>query len=233
MNKVLVEAAMSSLDPRTRLVIGTSAIGAVLGAVHMTTFVAGWALLLLLATVSGQWRSFVKALRMTFPLAAFVFVVGIVFYDAETASFLAVRLFVLFSVSAAIFGSADPAIIGDALRLLGLPYGVAFMVTSGMRYVPLIGLKVRHIIEAQKSRGIDLAFRLRNIKNLVALLMPLLVQAFMLAEDMAVAMESRGFGRKGRSFRKRYQFGLKDWAVSITCLILVVVFLAWERGWLR
>jgi energy-coupling factor transport system permease protein len=221
---------MSGLDPRTRLVIGVSAFVAVLGAVHVTTFLAGWILLVLLAAAGGQWRSFVKMLRTTVPLAAFVFVVGIVFYDAETASFLAVRLFVLFSVSAAVFSAADPSVIGDALRLLGFPFGVAFMVTSGMRYVPLIGLKVRHIIEAQKSRGIDLAFRLRNVKNLIALLMPLLVQAFMLAEDMAVAMESRGFGRKGRSYRKRYRFGLKDWAVSIACVFLVVVFLWWERG---
>jgi energy-coupling factor transport system permease protein len=228
-----MELAMNSLDPRTRLFIGVSAVVAVLGAVHMATFLVGWALLLLLARVTGQWRSFVKTLRMTIPLAVFVFVVGIIFYDAETASFLAVRLFVLFSVSSAVFGTADPVVIGDALRLLGLPFGVAFMVTSGMRYVPLIGLKVRHILEAQKSRGIDLAFRFRNLKNLVALLMPLLVQSFMLADDMAVAMESRGFGRKGRSFRKRYHFGLKDWAVSVACMLLLMGFLWLERGWLQ
>jgi len=223
---------MGSLDPRTRLLIGACAVIAVLGAVHMTTFLAGWVLLLLVSTGSGHWRSFVRVLRMTIPLAGFVFVVGIVFYDAETASFLAVRLFVLFSVSAAVFGTTDPGVIGDALRLLGFPFGVAFMVTSGMRYVPLIGLKVRHIVEAQKSRGIDLALRFRNIKNLVALLMPLLVQAFMLADDMAIAMESRGFGRKGRSYRKRYRFGLRDWLVSVACVFFVMVFLGWERGWL-
>ncbi|HDR15617.1 MAG TPA: energy-coupling factor transporter transmembrane protein EcfT [Desulfobacteraceae bacterium] len=226
------EAEMIRLDPRTRLAIGASAVGAVLGAVHMASFLAGWMLLLLFATAGGQLRSFGKSLRMTFPLAAFVFVVGLIFYEAETALFLAVRLFVLFSVSAAVFGQTDAAVIGDALRLLGFPYGVAFMVTSGMRYVPLIGLKVQHIIEAQKSRGIDLAFRLRNMKNLVALLMPLLVQAFVLAEDMAVAMESRGFGRKHRSFRKRYRFGLKDWGVTVACFVSVAAFLCWERGWL-
>ncbi len=166
-------------------------------------------------------------------MAGFVFVVGLVFYDVEAASFLAVRLLVLFSVSAAVFGRMEGGVIGDALRLLGLPYGVAFMVTSGMRYVPLIGLKIRHIIEAQRSRGIDLGLRLRNVKNLLSLLMPLLVQSFILAEDMAVAMESRGFGRKGRSFRKRYHFGLKDWAVSLACVFLTVIFLGWERGWLQ
>jgi energy-coupling factor transport system permease protein len=174
---------------------------------------------------------FSQSLRMTLPLTAFVFIVGLIFYDMETALLLGLRLFVLFSVSILVFGATGPGEIGDALRLLGLPYGLAFMITSGMRYVPLIGLKVRHIVEAQRSRGIDLAFRFRNLKNLVALLMPLLFQSFILADDLAVAMESRGFGRKGRSFRKSYRFTAKDWLTTLLCLVVLTIYLVFERGW--
>ena len=223
---------MGNLDPRTRLVIGAVAIAAVLGAVHTRTLVGACAVLLLAAPLTGQRRRFVKSLRMTLPLAVFVFIVGVLFYDTATAVLLGLRLFVLFSASALVFGRTGPGEIGDSLRLLGLPYGLAFIVTSGMRYVPLIALKVRHITEAQRSRGIDLAFRLRNVKNLVALLMPLLVQSFILADDLAVAMESRGFGRKGRSFRKIYRFSATDLAVSVLCVVSLAAFLFWERGYL-
>ena len=117
---------------------------------------------------------------------------------------LALRLFCSFlGIDPGVFGATGPGEIGDALRLLGFPYALAFMITSGMRYVPLIGLKVRHITEAQRSRGIDLAFRLRNVKNLIALLMPLLFQSFILADDLAVAMESRGVRQKGAEFPQK------------------------------
>ena len=221
---------MSNLDPRTRLVIGISAVTAVLMSVHAATLIGAGVLLLIMAPLTGQMGRFTKSLRMTLPLTAFVFVVGLIFYDVEIALQLALRLFVLFSTSILVFGATGPAEIGDALRLLGFPYALAFMITSGMRYVPLIGLKVRHITEAQRSRGIDLAFKLRNVKNLIALLMPLLFQSFILADDLAVAMESRGFGRKGRSFRKSYRFIPTDWMVTILCLAALAVFLYLERG---
>ena len=221
---------MGSLDPRTGILIGASAIAAVLGAVRAETLAAACVLLLPVAYFTGQWKRFVKTLRMTLPLAVFVFAVGLFAYDIATALLLALRLFVLFTASALVFGRTGPGEIGDALRLLGFPYGLAFMITSGMRYVPLIGLKVRHITEAQRSRGIDLAFRFRNVKNRAALLMPLLVQAFILADDLAVAMESRGFGRKNRSFRRTCRFTGKDWVVSGLCLLSLAVFLWWERG---
>jgi len=202
----------------------------VLMSVHAATLIGAGVLLLIMAPFTGQLERFAKSLRMTLPLTAFVFVVGLIFYDVETALQLALRLFVLFSVSIMVFGATGPAEIGDALRLLGLPYALAFMITSGMRYVPLIGLKVRHITEAQRSRGIDLAFKFRNVKNLIALLMPLLFQSFILADDLAVAMESRGFGRKGRSFRKSYRFTHKDWIITLLCLVALTVFLFFERG---
>ncbi|MBN2429221.1 MAG: energy-coupling factor transporter transmembrane protein EcfT [Deltaproteobacteria bacterium] len=221
---------MSNLDPRTRLLIGISAVTAVLMSVHAATLMGAGVLLLIIAPLTGQLGRFAKSLRMTLPLTAFVFVVGLIFYDGVIALELALRLFVLFSVSILVFGATGPGEIGDALRLLGFPYALAFMITSGMRYVPLIGLKVRHITEAQRSRGIDLAFKLRNVKNLIALLMPLLFQSFILADDLAVAMESRGFGRKGRSFRKSYRFSPTDWMVTILCLAALAVFLCLERG---
>ena len=73
-----------------------------------------------------------------------------------------------------------------------------------------MGTRIRRIMDAQRSRGIDLRPRLRNIPNFVALLMPLLVQSFVLAEQLAMAMESRGFSRKGRTLRRNYRITGKN-----------------------
>jgi energy-coupling factor transport system permease protein len=99
-----------------------------------------------------------------------------------------------------------------------------------MRYVPLIRQKIRNIIDAQSSRGIDLRPRLRNVGNFLALLMPLLAQSFVLSDELALAMESRGFGRKGRSTRRQYDLTFWECALMVGALVLLVIFAWWERG---
>jgi len=99
-----------------------------------------------------------------------------------------------------------------------------------MRYVPLIRQKIRNIIDAQSSRGIDLRPRLKNVGNFLALLMPLLAQSFVLSDELALAMESRGFGRKGRSLRRQFNLTLWECALMIGALLLLVFFAFWERG---
>jgi energy-coupling factor transporter transmembrane protein EcfT len=85
-------------------------------------------------------------------------------------------------------------------------------------------------MEAQICRGIDLRPRIRNIPHFMALLMPLLVQSFLLSEELAMAMEGRGFSLKGRSFRKAYRIAPVEYILMILALALFLAFLRWERG---
>lgn len=120
--------------------------------------------------------------------------------------------------------------MGDALRHLKVPYPVVFILTTAMRFVPLLRQKIRRITSAQASRGIDLRPRLKNIPNFTALLVPLVVQAFILSDDLAVAMESRGFGCKGRSMRRQCRLKIRDYAWMLIFLAGVAIFYIWERG---
>ena len=54
-------------------------------------------------------------------------------------------------------------------RPLGIPFEMVFILTTAKRYVPLIGTKIRNIIDAQQYRGIDLRPRLKNAVNFMAL----------------------------------------------------------------
>jgi energy-coupling factor transport system permease protein len=221
---------MKSLDPRTKLALGGMALAAVFLAVSPQTLFGEWALMLILIPLFRMGAHFRKAIRLMWPVVLLVFIIALVSYDLGTALLLSVRLANLFTVSVVFFRAIGPNDMGDALRLLGVPFGLTFILTSGMRYVPLLGLKIRHIIDAQRSRGIDLRPRLRNARNYLALLMPLLVQSFLLADDLAVAMEARGFGRKGRTFRREHRFSLRDCVVTATAGGFLVAFTWWERG---
>jgi energy-coupling factor transport system permease protein len=54
----------------------------------------------------------------------------------------------------------------------------------------------------------------------------LLVQSFQLADELAEAMEARGFGRAGRTFWRDYRLRAQDWlalAVAILGLAAIIV----------
>ncbi len=91
--------------------------------------------------------------------------------------------------------------------------------------------KIRSIREAQMSRGIDLRLKLKNVKNFMAMLGPLLVQSFVLADELAVAMEVRGYGRKNRSFRKDYRLGFPDYIIMVAVVGALIIFIRWETQW--
>jgi energy-coupling factor transporter transmembrane protein EcfT len=61
---------------------------------------------------------------------------------------LLLRVFSLLGISAVCFTSLGPEELGAALGLLKVPTSLAFMLTAGLRYVPLIEQKIRSIAAA-------------------------------------------------------------------------------------
>jgi len=218
------------LDPRTRLALGIMGIAAVMIAADPATLVFEFGVVLIFVRLLKIGRGWLHSFRLAVPVAVLVFLVGALSFSLGEAALLALRLINLLSVSFLLFHTVSAEEMGDALRKLGIPYEFAFILTTAMRYVPLIGQKIRSIVDAQTSRGIDLRLRLKNLGNLAALLMPLLVQSFLLSEHLAIAMESRGFARKGRSMRREYR--LRTWECGLMagafCLLLALAW--WERG---
>ena len=206
------------------------AIAAVFIAAEPETLVVESIILLAALPLLGMGREWAHSFRYFWPMLGLVFVIAFFSFNLQVALLLAIRLFNLLTVSFVFFRTVSPEEMGATLNKLGVPYGFAFILTTAMRYVPLIRQKIRHIIDAQSSRGIDLRPRLRNVGNLMALLMPLLVQSFLLSDELALAMESRGFGRKGRSSRRHYDFAFWDYTLMIGALVLLVTFAFWERG---
>jgi energy-coupling factor transport system permease protein len=220
----------SPLDPRTKLFTGVMAITAVLISERPLTLVVESFLLLMGLFLFGVARSWRRSLPMILPMVGLVFVISLLSYDLTLASLLALRLLNLLTVSLVFFQKITPEEVGDAIRKLGIPYEWSFIMTTSMRYVPLISRRIRQIVDAQRSRGIDLRPRLRNVPNFMALLMPLLVQSFLLSEELAMAMESRGFRSQGRSFRKEYRIAPWEFLFMILCLGSTIVLACWEKG---
>jgi energy-coupling factor transporter transmembrane protein EcfT len=152
------------LSPVTRLFLLAAGISAVLASRSMAALAAEAAVVAILMLLGEQERR-VRSLRLMGPMVGLVFVLGGVFFDLATAANLALRLFSLLGIAAVCFASLRPEEVGAALAGLKVPPAPAFMLTAGLRYVPLIEKKIRSIRDAQQARGIDLRPRLKNIGN--------------------------------------------------------------------
>lgn len=220
---------LAKLDPRTRLILGFAGLGAVLAATRIETVGIQSSLILLLLLVTGLSAKWGRSMRLLWPTLAIVFIVVYFSFDSREALFSTGKLFNLLSISFVFFSKISPEEMADALRKMHVPYAFSFILTTAMRYVPLMRQKTRNIMDAQLSRGIDLQFRPKNVKNILALVVPLTVQSFVLSEQLAMAMEMRGFSAGRRTCRRTLQLTFRDYMVIFSCLITLVVFTWWER----
>lgn len=216
-------------DPRVRLFVGALILTAVMLTRTRPVLIAESLLLAsgLITFGRGKVRRF--SLHLIWPTVGTVFVISVLPFGLEVAMDLSVRLVNLFAASALFFQTLAPEELAIALRSLRVPYPMIFILLTALRYVPLLGRTLRNIYDAQTARGIDVRLRLTNIPRLLALLMPLLVQAFMLAENLAMAMESRGFSRAAKSPYRLNPFTFRDILFAILGISVFVGLLFWER----
>jgi energy-coupling factor transporter transmembrane protein EcfT len=191
---------------------------------------AGVSAAVLALWAAGGARESLRRLRLVAPMVLLVLVVGWGFFDGQTGVLLALRVFCLLGASAACFATVSPEDMGSVLDALRIPRGPAFVLTAGLRYVPLIRARLQAIRDAQQARGIDLRPRVRNLGNWMALLLPLLVQSLLLADDLALAMESRGFAGPLRRPRPLPRPSAWDWAVRAAAPAAASALLYWEFG---
>lgn len=119
------------------------------------------------------------------------------------AVLLMLRFFLIITGSTVITVTTTPLELADAiaallkpLKVLHLPVNqLAMMLSIALRFVPTIMNEVTMIMNAQRARGVDFnsGSLLKRAKHLVPVLIPLFVAAFKRAEELAVAMEARGY----------------------------------------
>lgn len=112
---------------------------------------------------------------------------------------------------------------------LGLPvHDIALVATISLRFVPILTEELERVMKAQASRGGEigaLSWRqpLQIGKALLPLVVPLFVNAFRRAEEMAIAMEARCYvsGSSRTRFVQLHAHPV-DYAVTFGMLLFVV-----------
>ncbi len=105
------------------------------------------------------------------------------------------------------------------------------MISISLRFIPTLMDELEKISKAQASRGVD--FKTGSWKSriyaVIPLLVPLFISAFKRAENLAIAMEARGYrGDVGRTKLRKLQMTKLDYMA-----IFVVLALAGLFFWIR
>lgn len=152
--------------------------------------------------------------------------------------FLGLRILLLVSAAGLLTATTAPVALADGIEDLLSPlerlrfpaHEVAMMMTIALRFIPTLGEEAEKITKAQAARGADFSQGgpLRRARALVPVLVPLTVGTFRRADELAEAMESRGYrGGEGRTRYRELRFRARDaLALVVTQLILLVGVLA-------
>jgi energy-coupling factor transport system permease protein len=133
-------------------------------------------------------------------------------------------------VSGLVFLSAtrtEEIVLG--LIRLRVPFGAAFAFSLAVRMVPTIIGTAVVVTEAQRSRGLDLSGGsiLRRARNTIPLLVPIFLHTLRGTDQLAKALESRGFGaRHERTSWLEIGFHRRDAVALATGTLVLLLFLA-------
>lgn len=112
-------------------------------------------------------------------------------------------------------------------RKIGVPsHVIAMMISIVLRFIPTLIEDTQRIMQAQASRGVDLdeGTWKEKIQGIISMILPLFVSAFQRAEDLADAMEARGYyPGKVRTRYKQLKVQFMDYVVLAVSVSLIVV----------
>ena len=149
----------------------------------------------------------------------------------------ALRIAVVSFVFLLWIGTTDTRELVRGFVRLGLPFSWGMSLTIGLRFIPTFAGIFVTVSEAQQSRGLILHGNVfRRARQMIPIMVASLVSAFRASEQLAMTLESRGFGaRRQRTVLRDLQMRPADWfALGLTVVgALTLGYLALVHGFGR
>ncbi|GAC1393479.1 MAG: energy-coupling factor transporter transmembrane component T [Ktedonobacteraceae bacterium] len=218
---------MRFLDPRAALITFLVGLLGLLETGNPFWLFCETAILLLIALSLGAGR---KLVTMSRSLLFFLVLVGLAGWLEGGLTALAstlARVVALVVWATLLFVVAPPEKLVEGLRQWGLPLRIAFVVNTGLRFVPQIADLFHELRDAQEARGISFTPFWKHGKAYLALFLPLLREIFRMVDQVAQALESRGFSAHPRTPLDKRRWKLSDvliLVVSSMCCIAILLF---------
>ncbi|HEY2422128.1 MAG TPA: energy-coupling factor transporter transmembrane protein EcfT [Neobacillus sp.] len=149
--------------------------------------------------------------------------------------FISMRFFFLILMTSLLTLTTTPIAITDGLETLLNPvkkihfpvHEMALMMSISLRFIPTLMQETDKIMKAQIARGVEFTSGpiKERIKAVIPLLIPLFVSSFKRAEELAIAMEARGYrGGEGRTKYRQLSWKMAD-TLQLLILAILTIFL--------
>lgn len=147
----------------------------------------------------------------------------------EYGAVQALRSGTMLSLGLLLSWTSDPRQLLKSFVSWKMPYELAFMLLSGLRFLPVIFQETAIVLTAQRLRGFEplkaLAPR-RMIQTAFQTLFPILARTLRRAATLAASVESRGFGRDARINEiRRWPVGERVLCFSVFTAIIMLAAL--------
>lgn len=113
------------------------------------------------------------------------------------------------------------------LKVVRFPtHEVAMTISIALRFIPTLLEETMRIMKAQASRGVDFVagkFK-EKMRAVIALIVPLFISAFQRSEELANAMEARGYDPSAK--RTRYRLLTWSWQDTLSLLFMMMYLAA-------
>ena len=148
----------------------------------------------------------------------------------------AARLLLLVSFAMLLPLTTPPLSLADGMesvlspfKRFGFPvHECAMMMGVALRFLPLLMEETDRIVKAQLSRGarLDQGNPIRRMKAFLPVIIPLFIVIFKRADELALAMEARGYrGSEGRTRRRPLSWKKSDTGATIFATLVVAGFI--------
>ena len=155
-----------------------------------------------------------------------------IYYSAiYNTVYILFRLIIMLSLSLVLTATTKPLELTNALEFLMKPlkaikfpvHEIAMTISLALRFIPTLLEETDRIMKAQASRGVDFQngkFK-EKIKAIIALIIPLFISALARSEDLANAMEARGYNPSA----KRTKYRINKWALRDSIASVIILFI--------
>lgn len=221
------------LDPLIKLLLAAMLlILCFVGANPFQILVIG-AVIAMFAAVAKVLRRVGRLVLMSLSFGAFIFLVEFLAHATLIANLTFTgRFLAVMACGSLFFLTTSPDELAQLMNWFRLPRDFVFAFVTAVRFVPVLLMDFRQIVDAQMSRGLELnkGNFLRRVKNFGPVLVPMVVNAVVRSNELAEAMESRGYGavRKPTRMYVRKFTKLEYEALGfiiVTCIGILLSFL--------
>ncbi|MCX6090876.1 MAG: energy-coupling factor transporter transmembrane component T [Candidatus Atribacteria bacterium] len=244
-----IESPIHSLDPRVKIILAGVLIFILFIVQDWFSFLfLGIFIFGLTLTAHIPTGYLLKSLKPILFLLVFTLVLQIFFTPGEViweygilrisregfvrGLFIIVRLCLLILATSLLTLTTTPVELTDGLEYLMNPFKrwgfpaheLAMMMTIAIRFIPTLLEEADRIMKAQEARGanFETGSIIQRAKNLIPLLVPLFINSFKRADDLAIAMESRCYrGGIGRTRLRVLQLKQSDYRFLFLSLAFI------------